>query len=169
MKLLLSWYPKAPDKVVINTHAINNPDFITEASLVFGSQCIVISVDAKKNNKNEFIVFCEGGTKDTGLKVQDWVETAEQKGAGEILINSIDNDGLMNGYNIDLIKLVVGQTKSIPVIALGGAGVLQDIVDIYYEAKPAAIAMSSIFHFTDNKPVKANAYAIENGIDARII
>lgn len=157
------------DKIIINSYAVDNPQFITEASQIFGSQCIVVSIDSKKNKNGKYMVYTMGGTKHTGLAVEDWVKTVEQKGAGEILINSIDHDGLMIGYDCDLIKLVVNEVESIPVIALGGAGVLQDIVDVYYSAKPAAIALSSIFHFTDNKPVKANAYAIEHGINARSI
>jgi len=157
------------DKIIINSFAIESPEFITQASDVFGSQCIVVSVDSKKDQTGEYFVFTEGGNKDTRIKVKDWVKEAEKRGAGEILINSIDRDGLMIGYDSDLIKLAVDSVEFIPIIALGGAGVLQDIVDIYYEASPSAIAMSSIFHFTDNKPVKANAYAIENGINARSI
>lgn len=157
------------DKISINSYAIENPNFITEASKNFGSQCIVVSIDAKKDKDNKYIVYTNGGQTNTKIDVLDWVKEAEDKGAGEILINSIDNDGTMIGYDTELIKSVTNKVNDIPVIALGGAGLLQDIVDVYYSSNPSAIAMSSIFHFTDNKPVKANAYAIENGIKARSI
>ncbi len=157
------------DKVTINSYALENPEFISQASKIFGSQCIVISIDAKKNEKGKYIVFSNGGSFDTKRQVQDWAKEAEDRGAGEILINSIDQDGTMEGYDLNLVKLVTNKIKSIPVIALGGAGILQDIIEVYDSAKPDAIALSSIFHFTDNKPVKANAYAIENGINSRSI
>ena len=157
------------DKISINSYAIENPNFITDASKNFGSQCIVVSIDAKKDKDNKYIVYTNGGQTNTKIDVLDWVKEAEDKGAGEILINSIDNDGTMIGYDTELIKSVTNKVNDIPVIALGGAGLLQDIVDVYYSSNPSAIAMSSIFHFTDNKPVKANAYAIENGIKARSI
>ncbi len=157
------------DKIVINSYAIEDPEFITEASEIFGSQCIVISVDSKKDAKGEYYVYTHGGTLNTGVKVKDWITEVEKRGAGEVLINSIDKDGSMSGYDIELTKIAVQNTKTIPVVALGGAGVLQDFVDLYYAANPSALAMSSIFHFTDNKPVKANAFAIENDINARPI
>ena len=157
------------DKISINSYAIENPNFITEASKNYGSQCIVVSIDVKKDKDNKYIVFTNGGQTNTKINALDWVEEVEDRGAGEILINSIDNDGTMIGYDTELIKSVTNKVNDIPVIALGGAGLLQDIVDVYYSSNPSAIAMSSIFHFTDNKPVKANAYAIENGIKARSI
>ena len=164
-KMLLS----GADKICINSFACENPNFINEYSEIYGSQCIVVSIDVKKNKDNKYIVHTNGGQKNTNIDVLDWVKEVEDRGAGEILINSIDKDGTMTGYDFELISSVTDKINDIPVIALGGAGLLQDIVDVYYSANPSAIAMSSIFHFTDNKPVKANAYAIENGIKARAI
>ena len=145
------------DKVCINSYAVMNPQFITQAVDVFGSQCIVVSIDAKRNEKNKYEVYIEGGFKRTGMDPVDWAKQAVECGAGEILINSIDKEGTGLGYELDLIKQVADGVN-VPVIALGGVGILQDLVDGIVEGGASAVACSTLFSFTDNKPVKANAY-----------
>lgn len=156
------------DKVCINSHAVRRPEFITEASNIFGAQCIVVSIDAKKVSTHKHEVFIEGGYKKTGLNPAEWAKRVEKLGAGEILINSIDRDGTMEGYDIDLIK-AVSKSVNIPVIALGGVGTLQDIVDGLTDGNASAVGCASIFNFTDNKPVKANAFVQSAGINIRAV
>lgn len=144
------------DKVCINSAAVSNPTFISEASQMFGSQCIVISIDAKQKSNGYYEVFSNGGYIATGLDPIAWAQEVERLGAGEILINSVDRDGTGLGYDIELVYQV-GQVVNIPIIALGGVGILQDLIDGLL-AGATAVACSTLFHFTDNKPVKANAF-----------
>lgn len=155
------------DKVAINTEAVNRPEFIEEASKIFGSQCIVVSIDVKKNNENKYEVFTEFGTKATGLSPSDWAKKAEEMGAGEILINSIDKDGSLEGYDNELNK-TVSETVSIPVLACGGAGKWQDFVDGFKYGKASAVCTTNIYHFTEISIKNAKKYLHDAGIDVRI-
>lgn len=156
------------DKVAINSVAVRNPEFITEASDTFGSQCIVVSIDAKLYSADGYEVYIEGGYKSTGKEAKDWAVEAERLGAGEIMITSIDREGTMEGYDLELINRV-SDAVSIPVIANGGAGLLIDLVDAVNGSNLSAVACSSIFHFTDNKPVKAKAFMQDHGLRVRPI
>ena len=154
------------DKISINTFAFKNPQLITAAAQKFGSQAIVVSVDAKKVN-NSYEVFIEGGTQPTRVDLVDWIKKIENCGAGEILLNSIDRDGKMTGYDIDLIKITTG-TVSIPVISAGGAGKPQDFVTAIIDGKSDAVAAASIFHYTQHTPKSIKAFMSNEGIPVRI-
>jgi cyclase len=132
------------DKVSINSSAISNPALITEAANKFGSQCVVVALDVKKTN-NGYEVFSHGGTKPTGLNAINWAIKVQQLGAGEILLTSMDKDGTKTGYDLDLIKEITSKV-SIPVIASGGVGSLNDLAD-GLKAGASAVLAASIFHF----------------------
>jgi len=136
------------DKICINTAAFKNNNFITSCSKEFGSQAVIVSIDCKKKlDKN--IVFIENGKIDTGVDLIDWIRDAERLGAGEILVNSIDNDGIGMGFDSNLCKLSVDNT-SIPIIVCGGAGRIKHFVDIYKESNPHALSAANIFQFTED-------------------
>lgn len=132
------------DKVSINSSAISNPALITEAANKFGSQCVVVALDVKKTT-NDYEVFSHGGTKPTGLNAINWASRVQQLGAGEILLTSMDKDGTKTGYDLDLIKEITSKV-SIPVIASGGVGSLNDLAD-GLKAGASAVLAASIFHF----------------------
>jgi imidazole glycerol-phosphate synthase subunit HisF len=158
----------AADKVVINSEAVRRPEFIKEAADIFGSQCIIVSIDAKLVSPKKYEVYINGGDEKTGLNPVDWAKKVEQLGAGEIFLTSIDRDGTMEGYDIELIKSV-SDSVSIPVIACGGVGTLKDLVDGVKLGHASAIACSSIFNFTDNKPIKAKTFVRDAGVEVRPI
>lgn len=144
------------DKVVINTAAILNPVFITEASNIFGAQCIIVGIDVKKE-KGNYVVYSNSGKVKTSIDLLSHIKKMETIGAGEIFINSIDHDGIMNGYDNELINLVMKCTN-LPVIACGGAGNFMHLVDTFKQTRVGALAMASIYHFGDNNPVRARSY-----------
>ncbi len=153
------------DKVAINTGAVErNGILIRTCSEYFGSQCVVIAIDAKKVSGG-WNVFTHGGTRDTGMDPADWANKAEKLGAGEILLTSIDRDGTMEGYDLELVCRVSEAVK-IPVIASGGAGRLQDLTDAV-GAGASAVAAASIFHFRDISPIKAKAFLKRTGLSIR--
>lgn len=137
------------DKIAINSAAVKNPDLIKEASDYFGSQCVVVAVDAKfvDGVDSDFYVFINAGQKNTGIKLLDWVKQAESLGAGEILLTSMDADGTQNGFDLNMTKLVVDNVN-IPVIASGGAGACSEhFVDVFNTANADAALAASIFHY----------------------
>lgn len=136
------------DKVAINTYAFRNPKFLSEAVHNFGSQCIVLSVEAKQISKNKWESYTEGGRERTGVDVIEWIKRAIRLGVGEIVLTSIDSDGTRNGYDIELIKSV-SDFSPIPVIAHGGAGSPKHITDVIISGKPDAVSASSIYHYND--------------------
>lgn len=138
------------EKISINTHAVEDPSFIKKASNMFGSQSITVSIDAKKKSNGSYEVFTKGGNYPTGLDPVSWAKKMEGVGAGEILINSIDNDGMMEGYDIELIRQV-SDTVNIPVVACGGAGKLQDLIDAIFSGHASAVAAGSFFVFNNKK------------------
>ncbi len=153
------------DKTIINTYAHEHPEFITESSRVFGSQCIMVSVDVKKN-KGTYSVFLRGGTLDTGMDPVTWVKEVEARGAGEILLTSIDRDGMMVGFDLDIIKKV-SEAVNIPVIVSGGAGSTKDFVDAF-KSGADALGAASIFLYTQTTPTNVKHYMKEHGIETRI-
>ena len=155
------------DKITINTIAIENPEFITESSNIFGSQCIVVSVDVKKKENGEYEVFSQWGTKGTGLHPVTWAKKVEKLGAGEIFLNSIDRDGTGEGYDLELIRSVSEATK-IPVIACGGVGKFEDFIDGIKKGKASAVAAGNIFNFTEVSTITAKKNMKNAGIDVRI-
>lgn len=154
------------DKVTINSEALRNPEFLNKSARIFGSQCIVVSVDAKKTSEGKYEVYSELGKKPTGWEPVLWAKEAEKRGAGEILINSIDRDGTMMGYDIDLIRQVA-EGVSIPVIACGGAGEWQDFVDAVLLGKASAVAAANIFYFREQSTRLAKKQMRDAGIEVR--
>jgi cyclase len=151
------------DKVSINTAAIRNPQFIKEASHKFGSSTIVIAIEAIKNKDGKYLAFVDNGREITGLEVVSWAQKAEELGAGEIIITSVDREGTCEGYDINLIKLV-SEAISIPVIAHGGASSPQNIVQAIVIGKADAVAVASILHYSAIKSlVNVNSNFIEEG------
>ncbi len=134
------------DKVSLNTAAIENPDLISAASAKFGNQCIVAAIDAKKEGHNKWRVYTHGGRKATKLDVIDWAKEVEARGAGEILLTSMDCDGVKDGYDIQLTR-AVSEAVQIPVIASGGAGNLKHMVEAVTLGKASAVLAASVFHF----------------------
>lgn len=153
------------DKVSICTAAFDDPDFIRQAVKIFGSQCIVVCVDFKKIG-DAYIVYTHSGTKKTNSNVIDYVKELHELNVGEIMLNSIDRDGMMSGYELDILKIVVEMTP-IPVIALGGVGKLADFADAFSVAGVSAASAASIFHFTDQSPIKVNFFLKSAMINVR--
>src|SRR5688572_6593571 len=154
------------DKIAINTHAFRNPGFITEAAKVFGSQCIVLSIDVKRDEAGEPAVWIDRGREPTGVAPLDWARRAEQAGAGEILLTSIDNDGMRKGYDLPLMKSV-SEAVGIPVIAFGGVGHWSHMAAGVTEGGVDAVSAGNIFHFTEHSTKKAKEYLRGAGVDMR--
>jgi cyclase len=153
------------DKVAINTAAFSTPDLISEAVSLFGSQCIVVSIDFTANGDLAEVRTC-CGSKSTGLHPVDAAMLIEEKGAGEILLTSIDRDGVMEGYDLEVLKAVTDKVR-IPVIASGGAGCYQDMVDAIKLGGASAVAAASLFQFTESTPSEARDFIRANEIPAR--
>lgn len=166
-KLLLS----GADKVSINTAALDNPDLINEGAKLFGSQCIVVAMDVKKNiaadGKIFWNVFSHGGRKDTGRDALVWAKEVEQRGAGEILLTSMDQDGSKSGYDLEITSRISGNV-TIPVIASGGAGSLEHLCDALTIGKADAVLAASIFHFGEYTVKQAKQYLREKGVHVRL-
>jgi len=156
------------DKVLINSAAVENPNLIKEAAELFGVQCIVLCIDVKCNANNYSIYTHCSQKKVEGLSLVDHISLMGQFGAGEIIINNIDRDGMMQGYDLDLLGLVKENTI-LPVIALGGAGDYEDLLDALKGPKVHAVACASLFHFGDNNPLRAKAYLKNNEIKVKKI
>jgi cyclase len=155
------------DKVSINTAAINNPDLIKQAALQFGSQCIVVAIDAKKTSDHKWNVFTHGGRNRTELDAVEFALLAQNNGAGEILLTSMDKDGTKSGYDIDLTK-TISQTLSIPVIASGGVGTLEHIKDGIVNGGASAVLAASIFHFGEFSIKQVKEYLKSQSVSVRI-
>jgi imidazole glycerol-phosphate synthase subunit HisF len=153
------------DKVVINTQAIQEPDFINKCAKIFGSQCIVVSIDAKVKD-DSWEVYKNYGRDPTGVSPVDFARKMQDYGAGEILINSIDNDGVGNGYDTKLVSSVV-KSVSIPVIALGGAGKPEHFSTCINESRPNAVAAANIFQYTENSYFNINSFLYNNSFNVR--
>lgn len=154
------------DKVSINTAAVNNPKLISESANIFGSQCIVLAIDAKRN-KGKWEVYVNGGRTPTGIDVVRWAKQAVKLGAGEILLTSMDKDGTKTGYNVELTK-VVSESVNVPVIASGGAGNLRDFYDVFVEGKADAVLAASLFHFKELKIKELKQYLKNKNIPVRL-
>lgn len=155
------------DKVSVNSGAIKNPDLVTEAAKRYGNQCVVISADVKRVN-GEFRVFAKGGRVDTGLEAISWIKRCVDNGAGEVVLNSIDTDGVKKGFDLEMLK-EVSNVVNVPVIASGGAGCIKDFITLFKTLpKVDAGLAASIFHFGEVKinDLKQNMKA--NGIPTRI-
>lgn len=154
------------DKVSINSPAIQNKDLITQGAKIFGSQCIVVAIDAKKNDEGIYEAYINGGRINTGLEVIAWAKEAEAYGAGEILLTSMDRDGTKDGYDLELTRLV-SEAVSIPVIASGGVGNLEHLYEGLMDGKAQAALAASIFHYGTHSIREAKKYLIDKGVDIR--
>lgn len=154
------------DKVVVNTEAVRRPEFITEAAKLFGSQCVVVSIDAKKKQDGSYEVFTEFGKKSTGLDPTEWAKKAQKLGAGEIMITLIDNDGSLEGYD-NKLNQIVSEAVDIPVLVCGGAGKWQDFVDGFTHGKASAVCTTNIYHFTESSIKSAKNFLKQAGIKIR--
>ena len=153
------------EKIVINTAAVDNPNLITDGANKFGSQCIVVSVDALRTNK-KFEVYTRSGSLGTNLDPVSWAKEIESRGAGEIVINSISHDGMLNGYDLELIHSI-SESVSIPVIAAGGASCLQDFVDAIIIGGASAVGAGSIYHYTKHTPNMIKGALQDNKVPVR--
>ena len=159
------------DKVSINTAAVFNPEFVKEAADRFGSQCIVVAIDAKRvsaaDEEGRWEIFTHGGRKPQGVDAAEWAKKMEELGAGEILLTSMDQDGVKSGYDLGVTR-AVSEAVTIPVIASGGVGNLDHLVDGCIEGKADAVLAASIFHFNEYTVPQAKAYMRERGIEVRL-
>ena len=154
------------DKVSVNTAAINNPALVNSGAETFGSQCIVVAIDARSNGDGTWRVFTHGGRKPTDLDAVQWAAEVCRRGAGEILLTSMDADGTKNGYDVALTR-AVSEAVTIPVIASGGAGNLDHMVTVLSEGKADAVLAASIFHFGEYTVASVKDYLGKNGVPVR--
>ncbi|MEM0977480.1 MAG: imidazole glycerol phosphate synthase subunit HisF [Pseudomonadota bacterium] len=155
------------DKVSFNSAAVADPDVVARASDRFGSQCVVVALDAKTVADGKWEIFTHGGSKPTGVDAIEFAKTVEAKGAGEILLTSMDRDGTRAGFNLPLTR-TISDAVSIPVIASGGVGTLQHLVDGVIEGKASAVLAASIFHFGDHTIAEAKQFMHDAGVQVRL-
>ncbi len=154
------------DKVSVNSQAVKNPKLISDAAEIFGSQCVVVGIDAKRGENGQFRVFINGGRTDCNLSLGDWVTEIERRGAGEICLNSMDADGTKAGFDLEMLNFVCERVK-IPVIASGGGGCLRDFSDVFQQTKASAALAASLFHFGELTVGDVKEYLRDSGIPAR--
>ncbi len=154
------------DKISVNSAAVRNPDLINEAAKKFGSQCVVCAIDAKRRAEGGWEVYLNGGRLPTGIDAVEWAKEAVSRGAGEILLTSMDCDGQKTGYDIELTK-AVSEVVGVPVIASGGAGALEHFYDALTVGKADAVLAASLFHFNEIPIADLKAYLKEQGIPVR--
>ncbi|TDR93447.1 imidazole glycerol phosphate synthase subunit HisF [Enterovirga rhinocerotis] len=159
------------DKVSINTAAVNNPDFVREASQKFGDQCIVVAIDAKRvsqpGERLAWEIFTHGGRRETGIDAIAFAKDMAQRGAGELLVTSMDRDGTRSGYDLELIR-AISDAVPIPVVASGGVGGLDDLVAGVKQGHASAVLAASIFHFGEHSVGEAKTYMAQAGIPMRL-
>lgn len=153
------------DKVSVNSQAVMNPDLISQAARRFGSQCVVLSIDAKRNNRGSWDVFVKGGRENTGMDAIEWARRGEELGAGEICINSIDTDGIKNGFDLELNRKL-SEILTIPIIASGGAGEMEHFRDVLNVGADAALA-ASVFHYGEIPIPDLKDYLSREGLPIR--
>ena len=156
------------DKISINSTALKTPELIDDAAARFGSQCVVVAIDAKMNAQGRYDVYLNGGRVNTGKDAVEWATEAVRRGAGEILLTSMDADGTKAGYNIELTKLVC-ENVGVPVIASGGAGRLEHFAEVIREADASAVLAASLFHYKELTIWQVKEYLRKNGIAVRSI
>lgn len=154
------------DKVSVNSGAIKNPGIISEAAKKYGDQCVVLSCDIKRVD-GRFMLFTKGGRENTGIDALDWIERGVKNGAGELVINSIDTDGVKNGFDLELLDAVAARV-SVPIIASGGAGKMEDFVELFKHRGMDAGLAASIFHTKQVEIADLKRYLRENGVEMRI-
>jgi cyclase len=154
------------DKITINTAALENPELVREAAGRFGSQCIVVAIDARRLSGGGYECYSHCAIKPTGRSPLEWARAAESLGAGEILLTSVERDGTMEGYDLELIRAVAEGVR-IPVIASGGAGNYQHLFEAIAQGKASAVAAASMFHFTEQTPAEAKQFLAGKGLPVR--
>ena len=154
------------DKVSVNSAALKIPGLIREAAEKFGSQCVVVAMDAKRRGSGGWTLYLNGGRIDTGKDAVEWAKEVQQLGAGEILLTSMDRDGTKRGYDLELTR-AISQAVSIPVIASGGAGQLEHFYDAFTEGRADAVLAASLFHFKETSVPEVKAYLAGRGIPVR--
>lgn len=155
------------DKVAVNTHAVARPELISEIADVFGSQCVVVSMDCRREADGRYQVYTASGSKATGLTPEQWARRCASLGAGEIFLNSIDRDGSRAGYDLDLVQRVASSVD-IPVIACGGVGNFGHFAPGILQGKASAVAAGNIFHHIEHSTIFAKAHMLKSGIDVRL-
>ena len=155
------------DKIAINTAAVEHPELIRHVADRFGSQCLVVSIDARRGSRDGYEVFTRSGTKRIEMDPVTLARKVEKAGAGEILLTSIERDGTLQGYDLELTRLV-SEAVSIPVIASGGAGCREHFAEVLREGRAAAVAAASCYHFTELTPLEVKQYLREQGFPVRI-
>ena len=165
MRLVLE---NGADKVAVNTGAFNNPKLITNCANYFGSQCVILSIDARQVKKNRWNVFINGGKTNTGISAVEWAKKATLLGAGEILLTSIDTDGMKKGFDVELTKLI-SKNVNVPIIASGGAGKIDDFYEIFEKGSADAALAASLFHFGDLTIKEVKNYLTDKNIPVRLI
>lgn len=156
------------DKVSVNSAAVKNPDLIREAAEKFGNQCVVLSIDAKKRDDGKWTVFINGGRIDTGMDAVEWALEGERLGAGEIVLNAIDTDGVKTGYSLDITAEIAGRVN-IPVVASGGAGTMEHFLEVFTKGKADAALAASMFHFGEIDIKQLKRYLRENNVEVRSV
>ena len=154
------------DKIAVNSAAIQSPDLITEAALKFGRQCVVLAVDAKRSESGRYEVYLNGGRVNTGLDAIEWIVEGERRGAGEILLTSMDRDGTKAGFDLELTR-AAAEAVNVPVIASGGAGSREDFYDVFTAGKADAALAASLFHFGILKMGELKRYLSGRGVSVR--
>lgn len=162
-KLLLR---EGADKISVNSAAIDRPELICEAANIFGSQCVVVAIDAKKRSDGGWNIYKHGGRLDTGIDAVEWAKKVEALGAGEILLTSMDGDGTKAGYDVELTR-AVAEAVSIPVIASGGAGTLEHFYEAFTDGKADAALAASLFHFKELEIKEVKDYLAQKGVSVR--
>jgi cyclase len=155
------------DKTSVNSAAVKNPQLIAEGAKLFGSQCIVLAIDARRCGENKWEVYVHGGRTPTGIDAIEWAKQGVALGAGEILLTSMDADGTKNGYDIPLTK-AVSEAVNVPVIASGGAGKLEDFYEVLAEGGADAVLAASVFHYKTFTIQEVKEYLRDRGIEVRI-
>lgn len=155
------------DKISVNSAAVRNPSLITDAAMRFGSQCVVLAIDAKSDGKGSYEVYLNGGRIPTGIDAIEWAVKGVEAGAGEILLTSMDSDGTKEGFAIDLTRRV-SEAVNVPVIASGGAGKMEHFKEVLTEGKADAALAASLFHFRELEIGELKKYLSENGVKVRL-
>lgn len=154
------------DKVSVNSLAVKEKDVITKAALKFGAQCVVLSIDAKRNDKGGYDVFINGGRTNTGMDAVAWAKEGQSLGAGELVVNSIDTDGVKNGFDLELLNRIC-EVTTVPVIASGGAGSKEHFLELFQKTNVDAGLAASVFHFGEIDIKDLKEYLYNNGINVR--
>ncbi|MFA6532725.1 MAG: imidazole glycerol phosphate synthase subunit HisF [Patescibacteria group bacterium] len=165
MRLVLE---NGADKVAVNTGAFNNPRLIADCSNYFGRQCVILSLDVRQVKKGQWNVFVNGGKTDTGVSAVEWAKKAVSLGAGEILLTSIDTDGMKKGFDVELTK-TISKNVNVPIIASGGAGKIEDFYEIFKKGKADAALAASLFHFGELTINQVKNYLKNRNIPVRLI